>query len=384
MINGLRVKQAREIRKITQVELAERLQVHKSVIGKMETDVRDWSPQLIEALAFQTGFPVAFFHQGFAPEFPLGSLLFRCRASLPANEKNKIRQFVLLEFEIAERLSERTKPIPLHLPSFNNENPVDAAKVTRTTLGLPPDTPIPNLINKLEKNGVFVFAIPNANEKFDAFSLWSDNDPRKPIVVVNSNKSGDRIRYSCAHELGHLVLHKSPRGNLDEIEKEAHAFAAEFLIPEEAFRREVSLPVTLTDLAKLKPRWGVAIQALIKRAYYLDMLTERQYRYMFEQIGKLGWRTREPANLDIPIERPRLFRKLAELSYGIPPDAEKIASLVNAPVSMVEEILSVHAGKAEMPKQENGQLSTLLTPEKPENKSENNVLSFKKNLGKNA
>jgi Zn-dependent peptidase ImmA (M78 family)/DNA-binding XRE family transcriptional regulator len=352
MINGLRVKQAREIRRLTQIELAKRLGEHQSVIGKMETDVRDWPPALIQSIALQLGFPVSFFTQGVGPEFPLGSLLFRCRAKLPANEKTKIRQLALLEFEICEKMALGTRPIPLHFPSLNGADPVEAAKIARGTLGIAPDTPIPHLINKLERNGIYVFAVPGAHADFEAFSLWSDSDPRKPIVVVSVERQTDRVRLSTAHELGHLVLHRSPRGNLADMEKEAYAFAAEFLLPEEAMRKEIRTPVTLMDLAYLKPRWGVSIQALIYRAHQLDILTDRQYRYFFEQINKLGWKRREPEEFDIKPEKPRLFSKLAEVVFGTPPSAEKVAKLVSIPVSLAEQILTVHAQKTDLPKAE--------------------------------
>jgi Zn-dependent peptidase ImmA (M78 family)/DNA-binding XRE family transcriptional regulator len=353
-VNGLRVKQARELRKFTQTELARRVGVVQSTIAKMEVNIREWPDQLVEAIAFQTGFHVSFFQQGLGPEFPLGSLLFRCRASLAGTEKASLRQMAMLEFEIAERLSTKIKPLPLHLPSFNGEDPKEAAKVTRTTLGLSPDEPIPNLINKLERNGVFVLAIPETHEKFDAFSLWSDTDPRRPIMAIGSGKSGDRLRLSCAHECGHLVMHKSPRGNLEDIEKEAKKFAAEFLLPEVSMKRELKHSPSLTDLAKLKPRWGVSVQALIYRAYDLELLSERQYRYMFEQISRMKLRKQEPANLEVKSEKPRLFRKLAELNYGAPPDAEKIAALIGAPTHMVEAMLDAHAAKADMSKGERG------------------------------
>ncbi len=377
-INGLRVKQARELRKFTQTELARRVGVVQSTIAKMEVNVREWPDELVEAIAFQTGFHVSFFQQGIGPEFPLGSLLFRCRATLAGTEKASLRQMAMLEFEIAERLSAKVKPLPLHLPSFNGEDPKVAARVTRTTLGLSPDEPIANLINKLERNGVFVLALPETHEKFDAFSLWSDTDPRRPIMAVGSGKSGDRLRLSCAHECAHLVLHKSPRGNLADIEKEAQSFAAEFLLPEEAMRREIKRSPSLTDLAKLKPRWGVSIQALIYRAYNLELLTERQYRYMFEQVSRMKLRKKEPENLEIKPEKPRLFRKLAELSYGAPPDAEKIAALIGAPTHMVEAMLDAHAAKADLSKGEKG--VPVKVVDAPEDNGRN-VLRFARKTG---
>lgn len=374
-VNGLRVKQARELKKLTQTELADKVGIAQSTIAKMESNVREWPDEIVEALAFQTGFPMSFFQQGLGPEFPMGSLLFRCRASLAGVEKAHLRQFSMLEFEIAERLSARIKPLPLHVPSFNGEDAKVAARVTRTTLGLSPDQPIPHLINKLERNGVFVLALPNGHDKFDAFSLWSDTDPRKPIMVVSGDKTGDRLRLSCAHELGHLVLHKSPRGNLADIEKEAQTFAAEFLLPEQAMKSEIVKSPTLTDFAKLKPRWGVSIQALVYRARDLRLITERQYRYMFEQISKLKWRRREPPNLDIPLEKPRLFRKLAELNYGVPIPAQKIAGLISVPVHMAEAMIEAHASKA---KPSQGEPRIPVTVIDPLPYPKRNVLNFQK------
>ena len=377
MINGLRIKQAREICKLTQSQLAHEVGVAQSTIAKMEVDVRDWPDEVVQAIAMRTGFPVSFFHQGVGPEFSLGSLLFRCRASLSSADKTRIRQLGQLIFELEEKMAARTKPIPLHLPSFQGEDAVDAARVTRASLGIPPDTPIPHVINRIERNGVFVFALPHSADRFDAFSLWSDNDPRRPVMMINSGKSGDRLRLSVAHELGHLVLHKSPRGSLREIEKQAYAFAREFLLPKEAMKREIKRPVTLTTLAALKPRWGVSIQALIRCAYELDISSEGQYRYLSEQISKLGWRCHEPENLDIPVEKPRLFRKLAEMTSGIPPNPKRLASMVCSSTSLIEDILAVHASKNDLPPSEKNRISDALADHSAS--QPDNLLRFKRN-----
>ena len=33
-------------------------------------------------------------------------------------------------------------------------------------------------------------------------------------------------------------------------------------------------------------------------------------------MSALGYKTREPKNLDVPMEKPRLLRKMAEMVYG--------------------------------------------------------------------
>jgi Zn-dependent peptidase ImmA (M78 family) len=148
-----------------------------------------------------------------------------------------------------------------------------------------------------------------------------------------------------AHELGHLVMHKTlPLTSVSEIEKDAQLFAAEFLMPSDEIRRDLLPPLTLTKVARLKPKWGVSMQALIVRARELDLISQRQYRYLFQQLAARGWRDAEPSNLDVPIERPRLIAKMAEVAYGSNVVA-KISSAMHLSQPVVEEILSHFAKK---------------------------------------
>jgi hypothetical protein len=110
-------------------------------------------------------------------------------------------------------------------------------------------------------------------------------------------------------------------------------------------RQELKPPLTLTTIAPLKPRWGVSVQALIRRAFDLSISTERQYRYLMQQMSIYGWRTAEPAKLAVPTEKPRALRKMAELLYGIPIDYRRLANDTKFPLALVREILEAHAPK---------------------------------------
>lgn len=343
MINGERVRQAREIRGLTQSELADRVGVNQSNITRLERNAFEPIEGLMDAISLSTHFPPAFFRQQSGPEFPLGSLLYRKRSTLKSRDKAHLHQLARLGFELAETMAVQFSSIQMALPKLS-EKPATAACVTRTALGLSPDTPITHLVNRLERNGVFILALPCRVDEHDAFSLWAESDRRKPVIIVSSRKPGDRQRFSVSHELGHLVLHHSFCGGIAKIEREAHEFASEFLLPEESMRREICLPVTLTGLAELKKRWGVSIQALVMRAQKLGIITDRQRKYLFLQITARGWRKQEPVN--IPAEKPRLLRKMAEELYGIPIDYKKLALAVGAPVKLVREIMEVHEGKA--------------------------------------
>ena len=67
MTVGERIRQARELRGLTQVALAKALQINQSAIAHIEGGRNEATEEYIKAVAFQTGFPPAFFKQGEAP-----------------------------------------------------------------------------------------------------------------------------------------------------------------------------------------------------------------------------------------------------------------------------------------------------------------------------
>lgn len=97
----------------------------------------------------------------------------------------------------------------------------------------------------------------------------------------------------------------------------------------------------------MKPRWGVAIQALIVRAQAIGLITSEQYTNLVYNLTTMGWRTHEP--IELPVEKPRALRKMAELLYGIPVDVKRLAADANLPVPLVVEIVAAHAGVDEVP-----------------------------------
>ncbi len=312
MMYGERIKQARELRGLTQSELADKVGCNQSAIAHFENDRSFPSENITRLIAEATGVLPGFFEQEPTRDFSLGSLSYRSRRSLTKKEEAKAYQYALTMYEQAKRLSQRLDLPLLRFPRVS-EKPDVSARVARASLGLPPAKPVSQLQNVFERNGGIVFVTPFALFKIDAFSGWASLDTDRPVIIVSSNVPGDRMRFSVAHEIGHLIMHSAPRGTMIAMEKEADAFAAEFLMPEEAIRQELTQPVTLTSVAQLKPKWGVSMQALIYRAHNLRIITDRQYRYLFEQLSARGWRTKEPG--DIPVEIPQAFGKMVQAVY---------------------------------------------------------------------
>jgi hypothetical protein len=170
------------------------------------------------------------------------------------------------------------------------------------------------------------------------------------VIVLFAGVLGDRMRMNLAHELGHLVMHQQLVGEEKEREREAFRFAGELLLPEKSAREELIKPVTLSSLAPLKPRWGMALSALIMRAIHLGVITDRQQRYLFQQLSQRGWRTREPANLDVPIEKPRAVRKMIELLYGNPPNMRRLTADVALPADLLRHVVEGGASGADLPR----------------------------------
>lgn len=341
MVFHERIRQVRELRGWTQKQLAEHAGVKQPTVALAESGLRPASDDLVASIVNATGMPTQFFHDPpSAGEFSLGTLLFRRRLDLRAQPRDQARAYAHLTLEAVQKLEERVKGMSLQLPRLT-ESPPMAAKITRAVLGLAPDTPIPHLLHVVERAGVLVLAVPLTLSSCDAFSAWAGRDGQRPVIVLMNGAPGERQRYTVTHELGHLVMHQPIRGAVADLEKEANLFAAEFLCPEAAIRLEIVPPVTLTSLAALKPRWGVSIQMLIRRAKDLEIINERQYRYLMEQIGLHNWRTAEPNPLSA--ERPRAVRKIAEVLYGNPIDYRQLAEDLNWSPALAREVIEAHA-----------------------------------------
>jgi len=290
MLNPIRLQQAREIRGWTQTALAQEVGVHQSAIAQLETGRIQPSPEVLDAISRATGFPRAFFTRPSGPTLPLGSLRFRARAAMTAHQRRQAWWYAHTLCELMASMAAQTEyPVP-RLPRLAGD-PVAAATVTRQALGLAPDQPIGPLIRTLERGGVWVVAIPVPLPQRDACSTWAGGDGVTPVIVVAATAAGDRRRFSVAHELGHLVLHQVPQGSLHAVEQQADAFAEAFLLPEAAMRQVLVPLITLTTLADLKARWGVSLQALIRRAHPLEIIRPSQYRALSAQLGARGWRT---------------------------------------------------------------------------------------------
>lgn len=340
MFSGARLRQARELRRLTQSDLARLVARSQGTIANLEAGLLIPSQEMRSEIASCTGFPVSFFSSDIQLEFPTESLMLRARAAVTRRDLISACRFAEIVYEVVTRVLERySEPIPVTIQT-NAQSPILAAQQARRLADLPPDQPIPHVTHSIEKTGILVLSLPIEIQKIDAFSLWIGAEPKRPVIAMCANKSGDRLRWNLSHERGHLALHGGVKQLRAQEHREADQFAAEYLLPEIAMRAEMRPPITLSSLAPLKIRWGVSLQALVMRAFDLSIISQWQKQRLFEQISSKGWKTREPANLDIPIEKPRSLRKMAEIAYGRPIDFTRLAAESQLTVEAVKQIVA--------------------------------------------
>lgn len=241
----------------------------------------------------------------------VGLIHHRKRASLSAPALRRIHaQLALVRLQVTGMAGAAAVPPGRHrFPRVALDDLTtakDAARRVRREWELPAG-PVADVIGSVEAAGGWVVVRDLGSGLLDAVSQWDGR--HRPLMLVNDGSPGDRCRFSVAHELGHLVMHTEP-GRAGEQEKQADAFASEFLMPAADIRQVFAGGVDLARLAELKRIWRVSMSALLRRAVDLNALSEWQYRTVVVEMSALGYRTAEP--VDITPERPRRVDALVD------------------------------------------------------------------------
>lgn len=104
---------------------------------------------------------------------------------------------------------------------------------------------VETLIKKYKTNCPFVLAkklkVNIVYEKLGETMGYFTNDYRIKFIHINNALSEDESRFTCAHELGHAILHPNINTpflkrhtlySVDKIERQANTFAVELLLPD--------------------------------------------------------------------------------------------------------------------------------------------------------
>jgi Zn-dependent peptidase ImmA (M78 family)/DNA-binding XRE family transcriptional regulator len=299
---------ARDLRGVTQAELASMSGVTQALISKMENDLVGQSDEVVASICAALRFPAAFFYQS---ERLIGLPHFhaRERARLNAHDLASVTATVNLYRQHVSKLIrsyevEIEKPIPQIDLDESGLTPEKIATRLRSYWMLPRG-PIANLAEVVEGAGGIVIQTRFQTNTMPAISFRSEGLP--PLFFMKRDMSADTFRITLAQELGHLVMHNLPEDE-EKMTTQARRFASEFLMPAADIKPYLT-EVKLSTLGRLKAFWKVSIRALMDRAFELKMITSYQFRSLYSQYNG-AYREGEPIELEP--ERPRHLRQIAQ------------------------------------------------------------------------
>jgi Zn-dependent peptidase ImmA (M78 family)/transcriptional regulator with XRE-family HTH domain len=328
---------------LTLRDLAERVNVSHALISQYESGRSKPSSTILAQLSLACGVPPAFLTHSARP-VSLGGLdgtHFRSLRSTTKQQRGGAWVWSEIVLDVVTALEKFVRLPAPNLPTWSlsadatREEIRFAAEHLRDAWNLP-QGPVGHLVRHMEANGVIVCRLPVADSGIDAFSHQGGD---RPVVILGADK-GDaaRSRFDAAHELGHLVCHPEadPGGRQ---ENQAHAFAAELLMPETDMRAALPRRFSLNAYAGLKQEWGVSIAALLYRAKTLEIISEAAYRRAVVDFNSKYGRRNEPFPLT-RFDDPSLIANAATVAGQSGVDLERIANEAHLGLDDVEAVVA--------------------------------------------
>ena len=327
-----RIQIARMRRGLTKTQLARELHVTPRTITKYESIGAPISSasQLAEIL----NFPAEYFDRADAPSLSASEVNFRSARRASAQQRHAAAAAGVAGIEIDRWITERFTLPMVDLPVFVGERPQTAARLLRAMWGLG-TKPLPNLVQLGESRGVRVFSLPPFADVVDAYSTWRDD---VPYVFLARRKTPERTRFDLAHEIGHLVLHSDePPADTVAQEREADAFASEFLMPAASIVEYLPQNPSVHVLLEVRTQFKVSAMAIAFAAHKAGRMSEWTYRQTCIELSQRGFRSGEPDGMKFH-EMSRIFPQVLSASRSAKVSARVIAEDLDLPESDVHAL----------------------------------------------
>jgi len=325
---GRNIASARRAAGLSLRQLAEKTGLSHTAISKYEKGlVKEIPSQVVIKIARACGVSVGFILRS-PVEVQIEEVNYRCRSrslsrKVKASVIEKVKYWVENYLEVEELLGEREKTP--NIPVFKVSSPEDAEKAAnalREAWELGAD-PIANLTVLLEDHGfkVGAFELP---EGIEALTFKANGHY---VIAVSREAPADRLRFSLAHELGHICL--NPTGV--NAERAANRFAGAFLVPAKEAVLDLAKAKSLSEYKLLKRKYGVSIQALLMRAVELGFISRQRYRTFMKALSRLGWRKKEPVVIpqEVPLRFARLISRAVEMGVVSASRLTELESLIH-------------------------------------------------------
>lgn len=282
---GERVAEARQAAGLSQGELAERMDLDRTKIVRMESGERRITALELFRLAEVLGVPVAHFVS--RPPAPLVSRRSALEDNADDSSRARYRLDSLLEAHArnARWLATHHFLKPRTLDSLgtwltDKREPAALARAARNAVEMP-SGPLGPLADVAEKLGLYLTVV---DEAVEGASLIVDG---YGVAVISGRADPGRRRWTAAHELGHHLLqdeYHSDAGvaaSRDEREQTIDRFAEEFLLPEDdvnaTWQVRHGQPMR-SVLISLAASYRLSWSAVVSRARHLAMIDSSEAR----------------------------------------------------------------------------------------------------------
>ncbi len=289
---AIRLKAARAIRSLSLEQLARTIRqpITKQSLSRYESGVMKPKPTMLAAIAEALDISCAYFEGN---SMHLDVSMLRASSGFSLSETDYARIDAILTYHTEQFL----KKEQLTGMQADFDNAFSLPQVTCTADAMMAadalrrhwhqgDGPIASVLRLCERRGIKLF---NAELPDNVYGLSTWADGRFPLMLLDMRQEKttvERLRFTTAHELGHLLL-KFSEG--DDVEKLCNKFASCFLLPGHTLIEELGSSRTelcLEELIDLRELYGISVAALVHEAHDLRIISRQHYDWWFDEIIK--------------------------------------------------------------------------------------------------
>lgn len=298
----VRLRMARTALGLSLGNLAERMNgvVTKQSLSRYEAGVMKPKADVLAALASTLQISVAYLE---GHNIRLDVPMLRSSSKDTLSEKELTEMEAWLAFR-AEQYLNAEKQLGLHV-KFENpmrgeyvsclEEAIEAADKLRERWHCG-DGPIPSVLRLMERKGIKLIEAQLPDHVI-GLSTWADEAHPLVLLDMRSEKTNrERLRFTAAHELAHLLLTFPTKGV--DVERLCNQFASFFLFPRRTFFEEMGATsrqaLSLEELIDLRALYGVSIAAQVHEAWDLKMISREHYDWWYNErikknLTEEGW-----------------------------------------------------------------------------------------------
>lgn len=183
-----------------------------------------------------------------------------------------------------------------------NKKDIDKASISiRKILGINNNQPIINLIDLLESNGINVILIKNDNDFYKGFHGCVEYVSAMPFIYILEDDDYSGVRFTLAHELGHLILDVK---NMDT-EEACDYFAYSLLTPDTSIYSYIGTRRTYINSNELDiycKKYHVSYLNLIHRLKQLNVVSSYSYKQLLSNTNNFKYKVEK--------EEPTRYKQL--------------------------------------------------------------------------